>query len=92
MTDVEAQLIQIKLKSSEGNLRYPNMLNEEWATFSAFIDIADAAPTQQQQQVFQDLSRQTDENVAKWEQIRSSDVPALNNLMHSSGAPSLAAD
>ena len=89
MTEVEGQLIQIKLKSSEGNLRYPNMLNEEWDTFSALIDIADGALTQQQQGVFQDLSKQTDENVAKWEQIKKSDVPALNDLMRGSGGLSL---
>jgi photosystem II stability/assembly factor-like uncharacterized protein len=92
MLEVEGQLIQVKLKSSEGNLRYPNMLNEEWATLSMLVDIADAAPTQQEQQVFHDLSRQTDENIAKWEQIRKSDVPALDELMHQSGAPSLAVE
>jgi hypothetical protein len=92
MSVVEAELIQVKLKSSEGNLRYPNMLNEEWATFSAFVDIADGALTQQQQQVFHMLSEQTDANVAKWQEMQKSDVPALNQLMHRSGAPSLTAE
>jgi photosystem II stability/assembly factor-like uncharacterized protein len=89
MSAVEEQLIQVKMKSSEGNLRYPNMLNEQWATFSALVDIADSAPTQQQQNVFQYLSKQTDDNVAKWEQIRKTDVPALNELMHTSGGLSI---
>jgi photosystem II stability/assembly factor-like uncharacterized protein len=89
MTDVEAQLIQIKLKSSEGNLRYPNMLNEQWDTFSALVDIADGALTQQQKDVFEMLSKQTDENIAKWEQIKKSDVPALNDQLHGSGGLSL---
>jgi photosystem II stability/assembly factor-like uncharacterized protein len=92
MLEVESQLIQVKLKSSEGNLRYPNMLNEQWATFAALVDIADAAPTQQEQDVFKYLSTQTDENIAKWEQIRKNDVPALNDLMHKSGGLSIAAD
>lgn len=92
MSGIEAQLIQVKLKSSEGNLRYPNMINEEFATFSALVDIADAAPTEQQKQVFQMLSQQTDDNVAQWEQLRKTAVPALNDLMHRSGAPSLSAD
>jgi hypothetical protein len=89
MSAVEGQLMQVKLKSSEGNLRYPNMLNEQWATFAAFVDIADAAPTQQQQDVFHYLSQQTDANVAKWEEIRKTDVPALNDMMRRSGAISL---
>jgi photosystem II stability/assembly factor-like uncharacterized protein len=92
MLEVESQLVQVKMKSSEGNLRYPNMLNEQWATFSMFVDAADAAPTKQQQEVYQYLAQHTDENVAKWEQIRKSDVPALNELMHTSGAPSISAD
>ena len=92
MSGVEEKLIQVKLKSSEGNLRYPNMTNEQWASFAALVDAADATPTEQQKQVFQYLSQQTDENVAQWEQIRKSDVPALNELMHSSGAPSLAVE
>jgi hypothetical protein len=89
MGAVEEQLIQVKLKSTEGNLRYPNMLNEELATFAAFIDVADNAPTTQQQDVYKYLSQKTDEEVVKWEQIRNRDVPALNELMHRSGAPSI---
>ena len=92
MSAVEEQLIQVKLKSSEGNLRYPNMLNEEWATFAMLVDVADAAPTQQQQDVFKMLSQQTDENVQKWEQIRTTDVPKLNEVLKSSGAVTIGAE
>ena len=89
MGAVEEQLIQVKLKSTEGNLRYPNMLNEQWATFAAFIDIADAAPTTQEKTVYDYLLKSTEENVAKWEQIRKTDVPALNEAMQKSGAVTL---
>jgi len=86
MTAVEEQLIQVKLKSTEGNLRYPNMLNEQWATFAAFIDVADAPPTTQEKSVYEYLSKSSDENIAKWEEIRKNDVPALNEAMQKSGA------
>ena len=34
MSAIEEKLIQVKMKSSEGNLVYPNQLNEEFYTFS----------------------------------------------------------
>ncbi len=45
MTPVEAALIQVKMKSSEGNLRYPNELNEQYASFNDLIQGVDGAPT-----------------------------------------------
>ena len=33
------------MKSSEGNLRYPNMLNEQYASFNDLIQYFDQAPT-----------------------------------------------
>ena len=36
MSDVEQQLIQVNMKGSEGNLAFPNMLNEAFDTFQPF--------------------------------------------------------
>jgi hypothetical protein len=36
------------MKGSEGNLVFPNMLNEEFDGFASSVESADAAPTQQQ--------------------------------------------
>ena len=44
MTPVEEALMQVKMKSSEGNLRYPNMLNEQYASFNDLIQGVDGAP------------------------------------------------
>jgi len=41
----------------------------------------DDAPTQQQYAVFDALSEQAAPLIAKWKQIRSSDLVALNNLI-----------
>ncbi|HEY0368574.1 MAG TPA: sialidase family protein, partial [Chthoniobacterales bacterium] len=48
LSAVEGQLIQVNMKSSEGNLVFPNMLNERFDSFSHTIDGANAAPTQPQ--------------------------------------------
>ena len=63
------------MKSSEGNLVFPNMFNERFDTFSHVIDSANMAPTQAQVEVFKMLSEQLDEQLAKWTQIKKDDLP-----------------
>jgi photosystem II stability/assembly factor-like uncharacterized protein len=89
MTSVEEQLIQVKLGSSEDNLRYPNELNEQFATLSDLIENYDQAPTAQQVQVYDDLHQRLDAQLEKWQEIQRSELPTLNELMHKSGVPSL---
>ncbi len=89
MSPVEASLMQVKMKSSEGNLRYPNMLNEQYATFSDQIQSVDQAPTAQQLLVYDDLHERLTAQLAKWQQIQTADVPALNDLMRKNGVPTL---
>jgi len=53
------------------------MLDEQlhYLTFSVEVD---DAPTKQQYAVFEDLSRQAVPLIARWKEIRSSDLAALN--------------
>jgi photosystem II stability/assembly factor-like uncharacterized protein len=92
MSPVEANLIQVKMKSSEGNLRYPNMLNEQYATFNDLIQGADQSPTAQQMLVFDELHERLTAQLAKWQQVQTADVPALNDLMRKNGVPTLSVD
>jgi len=80
MTPIEEQLLQVNAKSSEANLNYPNMPDEQlhYLVFSVEVD---DAPTQQQYAVFEALSQQTAPLIAKWKEIRSSDLVTLNNLI-----------
>ncbi len=70
MSAIEEKLIQVKMKSSEGNLVYPNQLNEEFYTFSHVIE-ADAAPTEPQQEVFKMLDGRLDEQLKAWAQVKA---------------------
>jgi hypothetical protein len=90
MTPVEEKLIEVKMKSSEDNLRYPNMLNEQYASFNDLIQGVDQAPTAQQLLVYDELHTRLTAQLAQWQQIQSSDVPALNDLMRKNGVPTLA--
>ena len=75
MSAVEEQLIQVNMKSSEGNLVFPNMLNERFDSFSHIIDGANAAPPQPQLDVFKMLSEQLDAQLQKWAQLKKDELP-----------------
>jgi len=90
MGPIEEQLIQVNMKASEDNLRYPNRLNEQYDTFIATIDADDVAPTAAQQQVYADLHRRLVEQLEKWKSLASSELPALNTRMQEAGVPRLA--
>jgi hypothetical protein len=77
MAAVEGLLMQVKKKSSEGNLRYPNMLDDQYDSFRTVIE-TDAAPTQAQLAIHEQLSRRLHEQLARWSEIVAQDVPALN--------------
>ena len=77
------------MKSSEGNLRYPNMLNEQYWSFNDLIQGVDQAPTAQQLLVYDELRTRLVTQLAKWQEIQHTDVPALNDLIRKNGEPSL---
>lgn len=89
MSAVEGELIQVNMKSSEGNLVFPNKLNERFDSFSHFIDGANAAPTQPQYDVFKTLSDELDQQLAKWTQIRDQDVPKISAMISQLNLPAL---
>jgi hypothetical protein len=71
-------LLQVNAKSSEANLNYPNMPDEQLHYLVFRVEVDDA-PTQQQYAVFEALSQQAAPLIAKWKEIRSSELVALNN-------------
>jgi len=90
MSDVEKELIQVNMKGSEGNLAFPSMLNERFDAFSHFIDAGDSTePTKSQLEVFQTLSKQLEDQLAKWSQIRSQDVTKVSDMIKQVNLPAL---
>ena len=80
MSPIEEQLLQVNMKASEDNLRYPNRLNEQYDTFIATVDGDDVRPTEPQLQVFAELHARLSEQLAKWKALEASREPALNRL------------
>jgi photosystem II stability/assembly factor-like uncharacterized protein len=89
MAPVEEQLIQVNMKGSEANLAFPNMLNESLATFSHVIDYSDYGPTKPQYDVFKMLSDRLDEQLRKWTQIKTDDLPKVSALIKGADLPPL---
>ncbi|PYM02858.1 MAG: glycosyl hydrolase [Verrucomicrobia bacterium] len=81
MSNVEQQLIQVNMKGSEGNLAFPNMLNEAFDTFSHSVDAGDREPTKPQMDVFAALSGRLDEQLKKWNAIKQDDLPKVTELI-----------
>ncbi len=89
MSAVEEQLIQVNMKSSEGNLVFPNMLNERFDSFSHIIDGANAAPPQPQLDVFKMLSEQLDAQLQKWAQLKKDELPKVGEAIKQLDLPAL---
>ena len=77
------------MKGSEANLAFPNMLNEQFDSFSAVVQAGDSAPTQQQYDAFKSLRGQLDQHLAEWKQLMATDVPAFNDYMKGISIPAL---
>jgi hypothetical protein len=91
MAPIEARLLQVKMAASEDNLRYPNMLNEQYDTFAGTLDTEDFGPTESQRQVYAYLHGELTGQLAKWRTVSDTDLPAFQLLMRDHGVPSIAA-
>jgi uncharacterized protein YukE len=89
MTAIEEVLIQTKAKSGQDVLNYPIRLNNYLVALGGVVASADSAPTQASYEVFDMLSKQLDEQLAKWRQVLTTDVPAYNNLVRNQAVPAI---
>ena len=82
---IEDELIQVNSKASEDELNYPTKMNSWLGYLQAAVDSADAQPTEGELAVFADLNEKLDGHLAKWHEVLSTDVPALNDAMSKNG-------
>jgi len=75
---IEDRIIQARMKSTEGDLRYPTMIDEQLIYLNWSVDATDSAPTDGQQQLFAELSGKLQDQLNAWDQVLSRDVPAFN--------------
>ena len=89
MTVVEEALIQTKAKSGQDVLNYPIRLNNLLVALGGVVSSADAAPTKQDYEMFDDLGKQADEQLAKWNDIMKTDFAAYNQLARDKNIPAV---
>jgi hypothetical protein len=82
-------MVQTKVKSTEGDLNFPTMLDEQLIFLSWSIDSGDASPTQPQVETFDMLSKKIEEQLSKWDGVLSQDLLNLNRLAERQKIPLL---
>ena len=87
--DLESKLLQVNSKSSESNLNYPVLIDERLHSLLFSIDIADAAPTKQQYEVFDDLQKEVQPLLAQYHELIAKDLAALNEMVNKESIPAL---
>ncbi len=87
MTPIEEAFIQPKLKSTQDSLNYPLRLDGKLAVLAGVVESADTPPTQQSYELFDALSQQVEAQLARWGEIASRDLPALNERMQKESVP-----
>jgi len=88
---IEEQLVQVKAKSRQDTLNYPAMLNAKLLSLGAYVGGADFAPTQGMRDVFADLSKRIDAQIAKWDALVKGEVAAFDKVVRASGVPAVGA-
>jgi len=83
------------IEGGEGGARYLrtpegrglNRLNAGFNTLVSALDTADAAPTTQQSAMFGELEKALAEQLSAWDQLKSKDIPQLNEQLKKAGLP-----
>jgi hypothetical protein len=86
---IEEELIQVKVKDQLDVLDYPMQLSAKLMALAGVVASADAAPTRQARQVFEELSARLDGLLLQLREAIDTDVDALNKLIRESSLPAI---
>jgi hypothetical protein len=64
-------------------------LNSGFNSLVSALDTADAAPTTQQTATFVELEKALEEQLSAWGQLKSKDIPELNEQLKKAGSPQI---
>ena len=90
LSDIEEELIQPRGSAPLDRVNFPTRLNLKIASLTSVVASADAVPTQQSYQVFQDISSRIDMQLERLNGVTSTDVAAFNNLVQDLGLSAVA--
>jgi len=87
ISELEHELINPEATASEDELNYPTKLNSKFASLGQAVDSADAAPTEGELGVFEELNAQLETQLARWREVANTDVPGLNAALRNADIP-----
>jgi photosystem II stability/assembly factor-like uncharacterized protein len=90
MNAVEEKIIQPKSKAGEDPLNFPIQTADQLAALQQTVESADTAPTKACEDVFAELSKRLDQELAAWKDLQSKDLAALNALVQKNNIPAIA--
>lgn len=77
---VEDELVQVRIKAGEDALRFPVKLNDKFSMLFDVVKSADARPTDQDYEVFEDLGFDVDKQLAILRAVEKYSVPQFNAM------------
>ncbi len=86
---VEEDILQVKIKAGQDALNYPIKLNDKIATLSGVASSADAKPTQQTYDVYQELSGKLDGLLERYKTAMTTELSAFNALVKTLDVPAV---
>jgi len=89
LSAIEAEIYQVKNRSSQDPLNYPIRLNNKIAALAGVVASADAAPTDQSVQVFEQLSAALQVQLDRLKAVLDADIPGFNKLVKDSDVPAV---
>ncbi|HTQ58462.1 MAG TPA: hypothetical protein VMI94_28565 [Bryobacteraceae bacterium] len=89
LTEIEETLYQTKLKAGEDALNFPIKLNNKLAALKGDVEESDAAPTQQEEMVYEDLATQSNNELDKLKKLFDGDLPAFNKRVRDANIPAV---
>lgn len=85
LTDVEAEIYQVRNESNQDPLNFPIKLNNEVAALLGVVQSADARPTDQSYEVFEVLSAELDTQLTRLNQVIEERLSDFNALLEENG-------
>ena len=89
LKEIEEALYQTKNQSRQDPLNFPIRLNNKLSSLARMADIGDFRPTQQAEEVREELTGAIDEQLDRLDEIWAETLPRLNQRIRAAGVPAL---
>lgn len=87
MKPIEDVLTQSKSKAGQDPLNYGIRIDNQLIALAQAVGSADSAPTKSSYDVFNMLKQQSDDQLAKWRSVTSTDIVAYNQMVRQQEVP-----